>query len=322
MKKTLVKTLFLAIVAATPLQISSSTFKELMDNSFRHLDLAVNVGTTGIGFEASTPIGDYVKLRAGFDFMPKFTYDMQFTIQIGDSIESKYDKNGNRIETKFDKMAGLLEEFTGTKVDDTIDMVGEPKFNNFKLIVDVYPFKDKRWYFSAGFYLGSSQIGYAYNTTEDMPSLMAVSIYNNIYQKVVDGDAIFMDLELPPDINKTIKKYGRMGMHVGDNPEEGTPYIMVPDENNMVKAYMHVNAFRPYLGAGYSGRISKDGRLRVSANLGVLFWGGSPKVYTHDGTEIVNGLTNVPGQVGRYTDLARGFKVFPVLNASISYRLF
>lgn len=322
MRKKLLKTLLLTTMAAVPLQASNYTFKELMDNSFRHLDLAVNVGTTGIGFEASTPIGDYLKLRAGFDFMPRFTYDMQFTVQVGDSLESKYDKNGNRVETKFDRMSGYLEELTGTKVDDTVDMVGEPRFNNFKLIFDVFPFKDKRWYFSAGFYWGRSQIGYAYNKTEDMSTLMAVSIYNNIYRKVVDGDAIFMDFELPPDVNKKIKKYGEMGMHVGNHVEDGTPYIMKPDENNMVKAYMYVNAFKPYLGAGYSGRISKDGRLMFSANLGVLFWGGSPEVYTHDGTEIVNGLTDVKGQVGRYTDLIRGLKVFPVLNASISYRIF
>ena len=85
---------------------------------------------------------------------------------------------------------------------------------------------------------------------------------------------------------------------------------------------MKVNSFRPYLGAGYNGLIDKKNeRLKIAADWGIMFWGGSPKVYTHDGTEIVDGLQNVIGQVGRYTDIARKFKVFPVLNLSVSYRL-
>ena len=135
-------------------------------------------------------------------------------------------------------------------------------------------------------------------------------------------DGVFLGMELPPMINDKILNAGRMGMHVGDFPD-GTPYMMEPDENNMVKAEMKVNAFKPYLGAGYSGLIDKkNDRLHFAADAGVLFWGGTPKVYTHDGTEIVQGLDNVIGQVGRYTKLVKPMKVFPVLNLSVSYRLF
>jgi hypothetical protein len=154
-------------------------------------------------------------------------------------------------------------------------------------------------------------------------------MYNNIYDKVYEIEnndecelnGVFMGLELPPAVNEKILNSGRMGMHVGDFPD-GTPYMMEPDQDNMVKAEMKVNSFKPYLGAGYNGLIDKNNdRLKFTADCGILFWGGSPKVYTHDGTEIMDGLQNVIGQVGKYTDIARKFKVFPVLNLSVSYRL-
>ena len=86
---------------------------------------------------------------------------------------------------------------------------------------------------------------------------------------------------------------------------------------------MKVDPFRPYIGAGYNGLIDKkNDRLKFAIDCGIMFWGGTPKVYTHDGTEIIMGLDNVIGQVGKYTDIARRFKVFPMLNLSVSYTLF
>ncbi len=314
-------------VTYTPVQIDERLIgrvcgPDLRNYPFRRLDIGVNLGSTGIGIELGTNISDYVALRMGFDFIPHFEYNMRFQIQVGDSIESKYDKDGNRIETRFDRMAGYMEQITGLKVDDEIEMIGEPHFNNFKLIADVYPFRNKKWYFSAGFYLSKSSIGKAYNRTEDMASLLAVSIYNNIYGKVEREEGIVEDLELPPDICDMILKAGRMGMHVGDFKEDGTRYMMVPDQDNMVKATLDVNAFKPYLGAGYTGTIGHSQRLSFAVNAGVLFWGGTPKVYTHDGTEIIGELTNIWGQVNNYIEIIKPFKVFPILNASISYRLF
>ena len=41
-------------------------------NVFQHLDVSVNLGTSGIGFDVASPIGNYVQLRAGYEFMPGF----------------------------------------------------------------------------------------------------------------------------------------------------------------------------------------------------------------------------------------------------------
>ena len=305
-------------------QISTWTqsAKDGKSDYFTHLRVGANIGTTGLGLEVGTQVTDILALRIGIDFVPHFEYDMDFQIQVGDTPESKYDEHGQRIETKFDRMAEYLRQITGIQVDDQVRMVGEPSFTSFKLIADVYPFKNKRWYFSAGFYLSSPTIAHAYNTTHDMSSLLAVSIYNNIYTKVKNEEDIIEGLELPPEIRDKILSYGKMGMHVGDYKVNGEKYMMVPDDESMVKAYMKVNSFKPYIGAGYTVDISQNGRFRFAVNAGVLFWGGTPKVYTHDGTEIVGDLTNIWGQIGHYVNIVKPLIVYPTINASITYRIF
>lgn len=290
------------------------------------LNITVEAGTTGIGFGVSSRVNDYFGVRTSFTWMPHFEFPMHFNIQVGEDGNPGYDSEGR---SRFDRMAGYLYEMTGFEIDQQVDMIGEPHFHNFKLLVDVYPFRNKHWYFTAGFYAGPSVIGRAYNPTEDMTTLMSVAMYNTMYDKVyhievLDDDmydGVFMGLEFPPEVNGKILGAGRMGMHVGDH-KDGTIYMMEPDENNMVKAKMKVNSFKPYLGAGYDGLIDRNNeRLHFSADCGILFWGGSPKVYTHDGTEITS-LENLNGQVGKYINISNKFKVFPVINLSVSYRLF
>ena len=82
-------------------------------NIFQHLDLSVSAGTTGIGIDLASPIGEYFQLRAGFDYMPRFTAKMKFDVMIGDQPARQYDANGNRIESSFDRMQKMLYDFTG-----------------------------------------------------------------------------------------------------------------------------------------------------------------------------------------------------------------
>jgi hypothetical protein len=320
--------LFTATVLEAVLSIGSMTAKTFdIDPDFW---LGFNAGTTGTGMTLGSRINRYVAVRTGFDFMPHFEFPMHFSIQVGDDGDPGYDSEGH---SRFDRMAGYLEEMTGFKIDQQVDMIGEPHFHNFKLLVDVFPFRNGNWHFTAGFYAGPSVIGRAYNRTEDMTTLMSVAMYNNIYDKVYEIEnndecelnGVFMGLELPPAVNEKILNSGRMGMHVGDFPD-GTPYMMEPDQDNMVKAEMKVNSFKPYLGAGYNGLIDKNNdRLKFTADCGIMLWGGSPRVYAQPGTDKeteITKLNNINGQVGKYIDLSNKFKVFPLLNLSISYRLY
>lgn len=296
----------------------------------KHLDLSVHAGTTGIGVDVAAPVGNYLQVRAGFDFMPHFEYDMTFKVRVGDANDADYD-NEELQKAKFERLAKMLEQFTGYHVDNTIDMTGEPTLYNFKLLLDVFPFKrNKHWHFTAGFYVGASKIAKARNTIEDMPSLMAVAIYNNMYDRIASGEGIIftiggMDIPIlnDPEVEDRILENGRMGMHVGDFVSDNTPYVMEPDENNLVRSVIKVNAFRPYPGFGYGGRLFKgNDNYYVSFDCGVLMWGGTPKVLTHDGTNLTKDVVNIKGKVGDYVDIIKRFKAFPVLQVRLTRRLF
>ena len=209
-------------------------------NIFQHLDLSVSAGTTGIGIDLASPIGEYFQLRAGFDYMPRFTAKMKFDVMIGDQPARQYDANGNRIETSFDRMQVMLHDFTGVTADDHVDMIGKPTMNNVKLLLDFFPFKNnKHWHVTAGFYWGPSKFAEAVNSTESMNSLIALSIYNNLYDKSYihingdedgnhppqyilqvpdpdDPDGKMMPVSLDPQIEQRILAFGRMGFHLGD----------------------------------------------------------------------------------------------------------
>ena len=283
--------------------------------TFRHLDVAINVGTTGIGIDLASPISDYVGLRAGFSFMPSWHHSMNFGVQVGDDEATS--------DEKFNKLSGYLNQLTGKTVDNSVDMIGRPTYSNFKLLCDVYPFRNKNWHLTAGFYWGKSEIADAYNTTEDMATLMAVSIYNNFYDMYLNDIPLYEDIYFPPpQIGEKMIAYGRMGIHLGDY-EDGTPYILEPDENSMAKAKVEVNSFKPYLGFGYGGALLKNSdKYSISFDCGVLFWGGTPSIITHDGTDLAKDVNNVRGKVGRYVDIIKGFKVFPVVELRIARKLF
>lgn len=290
---------------------------------FKHLDFAVTGGTTGIGFDIATPIVKNVQVRAGMSFMPSFTHNMTFGLETyGYSSAEGSD---------FGKMAELMYNLTGCKVDNKVEVEGKPKYHNFKLLVDVFPFKNKKWHLTAGFYYGNSTLAEAVNKTEEMPSLVGVKMYNHMYDFIMNEEywdtPIYNDIYLSPDVAEQLaEKFtatGRVGVNLGTRVDDGTPYMLEPDENGMVSAKASVNRFKPYIGFGYGHAIgSKNRTFNVSFDCGMMFWGGTPNIVTHDGTSLVNDVRDVKGKVGDYVSLVKAFKVFPVIDLRVTYRIF
>lgn len=310
--------------------------------AFRHLDLGVSMGSTGIGVEVASPVSSVVRVRAGIDAMLRTTHNMHFDVQ-------SFDENGQLTDSRIDKMSELLRSFTGYEVDGNVTMKGKPKIWNFKLLVDVFPFKNnKHWHVTAGFHWGASTIATAENAIEDSPSLFSMGMYNHMYDNawsnynieykpfIVWGEGDNrIQMELPSEVSDRLLEYGRMAIHMGDYKHDvvdvdgnvvhqaGDPYLMEPDAHSMVTARVKVNSFKPYLGFGYEGRLLKNNdRYRIGFDCGALFWGGTPDIITHDGTNLAKDVTDVSGKVGDYVDLIKGVKVFPVLNLKITRRLF
>ena len=312
---------------------------------FKHLDLGVTLGSTGVGFDVASPIGKYVQVRTGFEIMPRFEQSLHFDIQ-----SFGYNDDGELQTSDFDKMADRLEALTNYRAKPSVEMIGKPTMWNFKLMVDVFPFRNKHWHLTAGFHWGPSKIAEAVNSLEDAPSLVAVNIYNKLYEKAENGDVIYNGFALGSEWLEN----GRMGIHLGDYTDRyvtklvvdydeygdfigsheefvldangnkiNEPYRMEPDNNCTVSARVKVNSFKPYLGFGYGGRLLKnDDRYNISFDAGLMFWGGTPAIITHDGTNLSEDVKNVKGKVGDYVDLVSGVKVYPVLNLRITRKLF
>lgn len=285
----------LTIFAMAVMGLNTTFAQDIADNGnianyklIKHLDLGLTLGSDGIGLDLSMPVVDkWVNVRAGFTYMPQFDVTMHFGFEAGDASMTQEEK-----DQKFDRLSDMLYEMIGTRVDKQVDMVGTPKFNNFKFLVDVTPFRNKNWHFTTGFYWGPSRVAYAENAVYDATSLVSASFYNSMYDRVLNSynnlwsewEKPYMSLggqDLYPDDNtyNSFKSYGRMKVQLGEYVDTGKPCYVEPDENNMMICNMKVNSFRPYLGFGYGGRLSKkNDDFRISFDAGVMFWGGTPKV--------------------------------------------
>lgn len=316
------------------------TLTSQAQNMFNHLDLGVTLGTTGIGLDAAMPVGDYVKLRTGFEVMPRFNYDMNFGVESFDGTGTSID------QSTFNRMADVLYGLTGFKVDQNVTMKGKPTMWNFKFMVDVYPFKNnKHWHFTAGFHWGPSKIAEAVNAQEDSPSLFAVGMYNHIYDVAYQDWVLNIPtpiivtettgpIYLDPTIEKNILAMGRMGIPIGKYSHDmtdaqgnvhklGETYYMLPNENSMVTVEARTNSFKPYLGVGYEGRLIKgNDNYKIGFDAGLMFWGGTPSIITHDGMDLANDVEDINGKVGDYVKLIKGVKAFPVLNLRITHTIF
>lgn len=323
---------------------------------FDHMDLGFSVGTTGLGMDVAMPVGNMLRVRTGFTYMPHFRIDSRFGVETGD---------GSKLSSQtIGKITDTMSKLTHMSIDDHVQMTMEPTFSQFKLLVDIMPFKhNKHWNLTLGFYAGPAKVGRTYNKTEDAATLLGVTMYNYFYINSCKQDPMFgenvsfgsMTLpagQLPPEY---LEK-GMMGMPLGYF-KDGDKAMLVPDENGMVKARMQVNSFRPYVGLGYSTPLSSDNKWKLSVDAGVLFWGGKPDVYVDnvykidtksinpddwqydivrhiEGTEdfivdaplhhisMTRDLHGVKGKVKDMVDATSRFKVLPNLGISLSYRLF
>ena len=127
------KMLKLVLVSAVLLLSPRVTAQTATDkNLFNHLAVGLSTGTDGlIGLDVAAPIGNYVSVRAGYQFMPKFTLD----------VDIDYQYNGSRTSTAQGKL----------------------NVGNFKLLFDAYPFQKSSFHVTAGAYIGTSKLAEAYN---------------------------------------------------------------------------------------------------------------------------------------------------------------
>lgn len=293
-------------VLATALAAQGQETKSLLSrldkkNILNHIDVGVNVGTTGIGINVAVPVTDYVRIRAGYDYMPPITLRSDFPIQTRsgsishlidkvDEIPKKLQSKGLDINSPgFEDIKQMYDKFSHIEAKDYVSMKLQPNMHQFKFLVDVMPFRNnKHWSFTAGFFLGNTDIGEANNYEKETLLLEAVSAYNDfyaqypehgikstyLYGKQEDGSII-------PLKDDPFYRYGLAGFPLGYF-EDGEKAMMVPGEDNTVSAQMEISPFRPYVGFGYNTPLSRNKRWNLNVDAGVLFICKKPKVYVNN----------------------------------------
>ena len=91
-----------------------------------HLAVGAEVGTTGVGLEIAAPLTHYVTFRTGMTMMPSFSYkdDVSYTL------------NGLR---------------------NSVRVKGTTNIRDWKLLADIYPFRNRAFHLTGGFYIGKSK---------------------------------------------------------------------------------------------------------------------------------------------------------------------
>ena len=289
-------------------------------NTFKHLEVSVTLGTTGLGIDVAAPICDFLQVRLGYDYMLPFKRKFEMPLAGGGEAARVYDETGNRKVTKFNEIQNYIYEQSGYDLEESIPMDAKITMNNLKLLFDFYPLAyNKHLHVTTGVYWGPSQFAKAEKGSGADVTLSYMASYNNQYEQAAADDPI--------------KKYGRLDLYPGDYDHDfvtkgvmhkkGTPYLTQPTENGAVTIHAKSWSVKPYLGIGYTGRLIKSrDDWKVSAALGVMIWGGTPLQETHDGTDLSSKVCNIKGTMGHSIALVEAIKVYPVLSVRLAKTLF
>lgn len=100
-------------------------------NILNHVSVSAHVGTTGFGFEAATPITNFINLRAGITMIPKIT----FTTDLDGEVSTPY---GPR--------------------EINVDVTGDAARTQGSVILNFYPIPRASLFIAAGLYFGGTEL--------------------------------------------------------------------------------------------------------------------------------------------------------------------
>lgn len=325
-KSTITATLLLAFICLAPCGVQAQKFTAKL---FKNIEIGVNGGSTGLELDVAAPISKWGRIRLGIQHMPNMSVPVTFGMST--------DAGAGSPTADFDSISKLLKNLTGFEIDDKVTMVCNPTFTNFKLMADLYPFANREDWMSrlrltAGFYLGGRQIGKTMNSIDEMPMLVMIGIYNNLYDKITADDFVDWAIDNPliggdnpvwlaPDeaqaLHDKFLNYGKLGVPCGKLPD-GSEYLLTPSSKATVRATALVNRFKPYVGIGYDHPLTIDGKISTGFDLGAMFF-GRPQIMTHDGIDL-NSLSDLAAPIKRSFDTINAIPAYPVVNIRFAYK--
>ena len=115
---------------------------------FNSLGLGLSVSTVGVGLEVSTPIGNYLALRGGVSFMPKFT--------VTDEVNAD--------------LKGVPQ---GYPQSAEVELEGSTKRTTGELLLNLYPFRSNCFFLAAGASFGGDKFVQITGHSDELQQLIA-----------------------------------------------------------------------------------------------------------------------------------------------------
>ena len=115
---------------------------------FNSLGLGLSVSTVGVGLEVSTPIGNYLALRGGVSFMPKFT--------VTDEVNAD--------------LKGVPQ---GYPQSAEVELEGSTKRTTGELLLNLYPFRSNGFFVAAGASFGGDKFVQITGHCDELEQLIA-----------------------------------------------------------------------------------------------------------------------------------------------------
>lgn len=115
---------------------------------FNSLGLGLSVSTVGVGLEVSTPIGNYLALRGGVSFMPKFT--------VTDEVNAD--------------LKGIPQ---GYPQSAEVELEGSTKRTTGELLLNLYPFRSNGFFVAAGASFGGDKFVQITGHSDELQQLIA-----------------------------------------------------------------------------------------------------------------------------------------------------
>lgn len=229
------------LLAALALSASAAYADEFSKVKPVQFGIGVNVGTNGVGVDASLGLTRFFQIRGGYTFMPK--YDFEYNADI-------YNDANVIINTWNTARPDLA---IPTLPDDT-PVIIEPNLSTAHLLLDLYP--GRSFHLTVGAYFGQEDVIHAWNTEKSLTK--GVYLANQ-----------YIDM-----LNPVISDYAtihHLGVQMGD-------YLFTPNADGDIQGEARVKKIRPYVGIGFGRAVPRKSRMGCSLDLGVQYW-GKPTYY-------------------------------------------
>lgn len=198
--------------------------------------IGVNVGTNGVGVDASLGLTRFFQIRGGYTFMPKFEFEYNADVY----------NDANAIISTWN--AARPQHAIPTIPDET-PVIIEPNASTAHLLLDLYP--KRTFHFTVGAYFGQENVLHAWNTEK--------SLTKGIYIANECIDIVNKNLPETQSIN-------HLGVQMGE-------YLFTPDAEGDIQVEARVKKIRPYVGIGFGRAVPRKSRVGCSLDLGVQYWG-------------------------------------------------